>query len=608
MALLTLRNLSIRFGGPAVLEDVSLSIEPGERACITGRNGEGKSTLLKIIAGILPPDEGAILMQPGIKIEYLSQDVPEDRPGTVAEIVAQHARDEHQNALPTVARFMTLLGLPSEAPFQTLSGGLRRRVLLAAALAAEPDLLLLDEPTNHLDIESIEWIETYLARATCACLFVTHDRAFLKRTAQRVFDLDRGRLAGWNCGYATFLERKAQLLEEEEAHWERKEKKLAVEEEWIRRGVKARTTRNEGRVAALQNLRREFSERREALGTSRLQIGHAAGSGVKVAKLERVSFTYPGAEQPILSDFSATILRGERIGIIGPNGSGKTTLLRLLAGTLTPQQGTVELGARVQLALFDQLRAQLKPEETVIENLAEGKEELIINGTRKHVFGYLQDFLFTPERARTRVKALSGGERARLLLAKLFLNPGNLLIMDEPTNDLDIETLELLEEQLLNYTGTLILVSHDREFLDHVITSSFVLEGEGRVSFCVGGYAEWYRWKAQRLQAQKSDKESKKQKTERTDAPERPMESTNTGGNRQRTDRLTYGEKRELATLPERIATLEQEVEALQTQLNDPSFFVRETAAATAAAARLPLAQAELETILERWMDLESRQ
>ena len=592
MALITLRDVSVRFGGPVVLDAVNLSVEPGERACVTGRNGEGKSTLLKILAGLVAPDAGEIVRQPGLRIEYLSQDVPDDMPGTAADVVAHRAPGEHDLAAPAAARFMSQLGVAPETPFNSLSGGLRRRTLLAAALAAEPDLLLLDEPTNHLDIGSIEWLETFLARANCACLFVTHDRAFLKRTARRVLDLDRGRLAGWDCGYATFLERKAQLLEEEAALWERKEKKLAVEEAWIRRGVKARTTRNEGRVAALMKLREEFRGRRAQSGTSRLQLGGAEASGVKVVKIDNVSFAHPGAERPILRNFSATILRGERIGVIGPNGSGKTTLLRLLAGDLAPQVGTVEIGARVELAMFDQLRARLHPEETVVENLAEGKDEIVVNGVRKHVYGYLQDFLFTPDRARTPVKALSGGERARLLLAKLFLNPGNLLVMDEPTNDLDIETLELLEEQLLDYTGTLVLVSHDREFLDHVVTSSFVLEGDGQVRFCAGGYADWLR--------QRADSATPAAEASREAAPAaRPT--------RKRDDRLGYGEKRELAALPAKIEVLEQEVADIHALLADGTAFVRDAAAATAAAERLPSAQAELDALLERWMALESR-
>lgn len=598
MSLITLHDVSIRFGGPEILDCVNVNIEAGERACITGRNGEGKSTLLKVISGHLKPDEGEIIRLPNLRVAYLSQDVPADTPGTVEEIVERHALDEHGIPSPAVARYATQLEIDGRAVFNSLSGGMRRRVLLASALATEPDLLLLDEPTNHLDVDSIEWLENFLCRSTCACLFVTHDRAFLRRTAQRVLDLDRGRLAGWNCDYTTFLQRKSQLLEEEAAVWEKRGKRLAQEEIWIRRGVKARTTRNEGRVAALLKLREEFSQRRHQSGTSKLQIGQAEGSGVKVAKITDMTFAYPGTETPIVKNFSATILRGERVGIIGPNGSGKTTLLRLLSGQLAPQQGTVDIGTRVQLAMFDQLRAELRQEETVLENLAEGKDELMVNGVRKHVYGYLQDFLFTPERGRTPVKSLSGGEKARLLLAKLFLNPGNLLIMDEPTNDLDIETLELLEEQLLDYKGTLVLVSHDREFLDKVVTSSFVLEGDGTVQLSPGGYADWTIQKKRALEAAAAKTESA-----RTQAV---ANQTSPAGNK-KASRLGYMEKRELTTLPAKIAALEKELADLNERLVDGSIFASNPAAATAAMERLPQAQHELETIIERWMDLESR-
>ncbi|HPB12137.1 MAG TPA: ATP-binding cassette domain-containing protein, partial [Kiritimatiellia bacterium] len=477
MALLSLRGVSVQYGGPAVLDNVSFSIEPGDRACVTGRNGEGKSTLLKVIAGLASPDAGEIIRQPGLRTAYLTQDVPGDTDGTVADLVAQglgrETRDAHH---PGPALFLTQLGLDGDTPFNTLSGGMRRRALLARALASDPDLLLLDEPTNHLDIETIEWLEGFLRKSRCACLFVTHDRAFLKRVAVKVLDLDRGQLAGWDCDYATFLQRKQDLLNDEAVYWERKSKRLAQEEAWIRRGVKARTTRNEGRVAALLELRETFKRRRTQGGVSRLQLDASEASGEQVLKIEGLTFAYPGGA-PVIRDFSAKVLRGERIGIIGPNGAGKTTLLNLLCGRLAPDAGRVTAGARVQLAFFDQLRARLDLEASVIQNLADDKDEVTVGGVRKHVFGYLGDFLFTPDRARTPVKALSGGERARLLLAKLFLQPGNLLVMDEPTNDLDIETLELLEEQLLGYAGTLLLVSHDRAFLDNVVTSTFVLEG-----------------------------------------------------------------------------------------------------------------------------------
>jgi len=590
MALLSLRGVSVQYGGPAVLDTVSFSIEPGDRACVTGRNGEGKSTLLKVIAGLASPDAGEIIRQPGLRTAYLTQDVPGDTDGTVADLVAQglgrETRDAHH---PGPALFLTQLGLDGDTPFNTLSGGMRRRALLARALASDPDLLLLDEPTNHLDIETIEWLEGFLRKSRCACLFVTHDRAFLKRVAVKVLDLDRGQLAGWDCDYATFLQRKQDLLNDEAVYWERKSKRLAQEEAWIRRGVKARTTRNEGRVAALLELRETFKRRRTQGGVSRLQLDAAEASGEQVLKIEGLSFAYPGGA-PVIRDFSAKVLRGERIGIIGPNGAGKTTLLNLLCGRLAPDAGRVTAGARVQLAFFDQLRARLDLEASVIQNLADDKDEVTVGGVRKHVFGYLGDFLFTPDRARTPVKALSGGERARLLLAKLFLQPGNLLVMDEPTNDLDIETLELLEEQLLGYAGTLLLVSHDRAFLDNVVTSTFVLEGDGRVGLYPGGYADWLE--------QRPDTEP--------DAGKKPAGTAARPAARAQT-RLSFKEKRDREELPARIEALEGEVSALHATLGDAALYTNDPAAIAAAQARLPRAEAELEAAFERWAEIEAR-
>ncbi len=594
MSLITLHEVSVSFGGSPVLDSVSVNIEAGERSCVTGRNGEGKSTLLKIIAGIVTPDSGEIIRSSGLRTAYLSQDVPSDVPGTVADIVNREAGDDHGNVRPTAARYLSQLGIDPSVQFNSLSGGMRRRVRLAAAIASEPDILLLDEPTNHLDIESIEWLESFLQRANCTCLFVTHDRAFLLRTAKRVLDLDRGRLAGWDCDYPTFLKRKAALLDEEAVYWERKGKKLAVEEEWIRRGVRARRTRNEGRVVALEELRGEFSRRRAEMGTSRLQIASPEASGRKVVEIKNASFTYPAAEKPVIKDFSALIMRGERIGILGRNGTGKTTLLRLLTGYLKPDKGSVEIGSRVRISVFDQIDKTLRPDESVLANLAEGKEELVVNGTRKHVYGYLQDFLFTPDRARTPVSAISGGERARLLLAKLFLDPGNLLVMDEPTNDLDIETLELLEEQLLEYKGTLILVSHDRQFIDNVVTSSFVLEGDGSVGFSPGGYADWAR---QRAYAQQEQAPLKKEKTTQ------PVSTQIQTG----PARLGYMEKREHAALPEKIKALEKEVSDINQTLSQGTIFVEDPAAAKSSTERLQAAQMDLECLLERWMELEER-
>ena len=450
--LLSLKDVSLAFGGPAVLDRVSLSVSRGLRAALTGRNGEGKSTLMKVIAGMREPDSGEIVRAPGLKVAYVGQEVAHE---------------------------------------QGRSGGQIRKAKLEEAILSQPDLLLLDEPTNHLDTETIDWLEAMLRRQRdSAVILVTHDRRFLRRVATSIFDLDRGELAGWQCDYPTFVKRKAELMADEAVYWERKSKKLREEEAWIRRGVKARTTRNEGRVAALMKLRAEFAARRERVGTATMRLDTAAPGGERVLKIEHLAFGYGGAA-PIVSDFTADVLRGERIGILGRNGAGKTTLLKLLTGRLTPTSGSVTLGTNVEMAFLDQLRGELKEDYTVGENIASDRDEVVVGGIRKHVYSYLADFLFPPERVRTPVKALSGGERARLMLAKLFLKPANLLIMDEPTNDLDIETLELLEEQLLAYRGTLLLVSHDREFLDNVVTSTFVLEGDGSVKCFPGGYSDY---------------------------------------------------------------------------------------------------------------------
>ena len=455
--LLSLKDVSLAFGGPPVLDRVSISVSRGLRAALTGRNGEGKSTLMKVIAGMREADSGEIVRAPGLKVAYVGQDV---------------------------------------SAIDGRSGGQSRRARLEEALLSQPDLLLLDEPTNHLDTEAIDWLEAMLKRMRdSAVLLVTHDRRFLRRIATSIFDLDRGELAGWPCDYTTFVKRKADLLADEAVYWERKSKKLREEEAWIRRGVKARTTRNEGRVAALKKLRAEFAARRSRVGTATMRLDTAAPGGERVLKIENLSFAYPGG-RPIVSGFTADVLRGERIGILGRNGAGKTTLLNLLTAHLAPDSGAVTLGTGVEMAFLDQLRGELKDDLTVGENIASDRDEVVVGGVRKHVYSYLADFLFPPERVRTPVKALSGGERARLMLAKLFLRPANLLVMDEPTNDLDIETLELLEEQLLAYRGTLLLVSHDREFLDNVVTSTFVLEGDGSVKCYPGGYSDYESQKA----------------------------------------------------------------------------------------------------------------
>ena len=575
--LLSLKDVSLAFGGPQVLDKVSLSISKGMRAALTGRNGEGKSTLFKVIAGTLEPDAGEIVRAPGLKVAYVSQGV-EDADGDAR------------------------------------SGGEIRRARLEATILAKPDLLLLDEPTNHLDFEAIDWLEGMIRRQRdMAVLVVTHDRRFLKRVATQIFDLDRGELSGWPCDYATFVKRKAELLSDEAVYWERKSKKLAQEEAWIRRGVKARTTRNEGRVAALMKLREEFAARRAPVGTSTMKLDTAAPGGVRVLKVENLGFSY--GDRKIVSHFTADVLRGERIGILGRNGAGKTTLLKLLTGRLAPDEGSVTMGTNVSLAFLDQLRGELNPELTVGENVASDRDEVIVGGARKHVYSYLADFLFAPERVRTPVKALSGGERARLMLAKLFLKPANLLVMDEPTNDLDVETLELLEEQLLNYTGTLLLVSHDREFLDHVVTSTFVLEGDGEVECYPGGYEDYVRQRGGELkklklelkleleEKEKEKLELKKKVGKRTvkiplSNSNSDLQLSNSNSNRQLKKKLSYNEKRELEALPAKIEELEEEIADIQAA--DP---VKEYARY----ADLPAKEVELERLVDRWAALAER-
>ncbi len=558
--LMSLKDVSLAFGGPAILDGVSISISKGLRAALTGRNGEGKSTLMKVIAGELEPDSGEIVRAPGLRTVYVSQEVPHDRPG--------------------------------DAAFNALSGGGRRRKILEEALLSKPDLLLLDEPTNHLDIEAIDWLEGFIRRSReMAVLIVTHDRRFLKRVATQIFDLDRGELSGWECDYATFVKRKAELLADEAVYWERKSKKLAQEEAWIRRGVKARTTRNEGRVAALMKLREEFAARRKSVGSATMKLDTAAPGGVRVLKIENLSFSYDGA-RAIISNFTADVLRGERVGILGGNGAGKTTLLKLLTGRLQPTAGRVTIGTNVEMAFFDQLRTELKPELSVKENVASDRDEVVVGGIKKHVYSYLADFLFTPERCRTPVKALSGGERARLLLAKLFMRPANLLVMDEPTNDLDVETLELLEEQLLAYSGTLLLVSHDREFLDNVVTSTFVLEGDGQVRCYPGGYEDYLRQRPVPVRA--NAKAEKASETNRREVA---------SGSR----KLSYGEKREFDALPAKIDALEKEVAELRETLSSGDLYRTDPVRAQASATRLPEAEAELDAAVERWAELGER-
>lgn len=553
--LLSLKDVSLAFGGPSVLDNVSISISRGLRAALTGRNGEGKSTLFKVIAGEMEVDSGEIVRAPNLKTVFVSQAVPADREG--------------------------------DESFNKLSGGKRRRKILEEALLAHPDLLLLDEPTNHLDVETIDWLEGMIRRQRdMAVLIVTHDRRFLKRVADKIYDLDRGELSGWECDYSTFVKRKAELLADEAVYWERKSKKLVQEEAWIRRGVKARTTRNEGRVAALMKLREEFAARRVSAGKAEIKLDTAAAGGVRVLKIENLNFSY--GERPIVRDFTHDVLRGERIGILGANGAGKTTLIKLLTGALQPDSGTVTIGTNVEMAFLDQLRGELKSELTVGENIASDRDEVVVGGVRKHVYSYLADFLFTPERVRTPVKALSGGERARLMLAKLFLKPSNLLIMDEPTNDLDIETLELLEEQLIAYKGTLLLVSHDREFFDNVVTSTFVLEGDGKVDTYPGGYEDYLRQRTVR------EKEKPKVAAAAKEA-KRP------------TNKLSYNEQRELKALPAMIEELEKEIAAMEAFLSDSDSYNDDPRKYKDFSDALPDKRTQLERAVDRWAELEER-
>jgi ABC transport system ATP-binding/permease protein len=502
MALISLQEVSLGFGGPLLLDEINLQVERGEWVGLLGRNGMGKSTLLKLVYGSLAPERGVVARQQNLRVAYLPQEIPQGLAGTVTEVVAS-GLDESTPGPKTkpeeapwqrqlqVEQVIARMSLDPQANFDSLSAGLKRRVLLARGLVKSPDLLLLDEPTNHLDIQSIDWLETFLKRWGGTLLFVTHDRVFLQKLTTRIVELDRGRLFDWDCDYVTFLKRKEALLAAERDQNTLFDKKLAMEEQWIRQGIEARRTRNEGRVRALLRLRELRRERREQPGKIRMQIQSERRSGRLVIEAEEVGFSF-GA-QAIVRNLSTTIQRGDKVGIIGPNGSGKTTLLRILMGELSPQHGEVKHGANVEMAYFDQLRSQLDETKSVLDNVGEGRDTITINGKPRNLIGYLEDFLFTRERLNAPISALSGGERNRLLLARLLARPANLLVLDEPTNDLDIETLEILENLLLEYTGTLLLVSHDRAFLNNLVTSTLAMDGAGGVSETIGGYDDWQR-------------------------------------------------------------------------------------------------------------------
>ena len=601
MPLVSLDHVSMAYGHLPLLDDASLQIEAGERVCVIGRNGTGKSTLLQIIAGEITADAGSVWRQPAIRIGRLVQDIPLSTDRRVFEVVAEgFGEAAHVDAWQVelrVTMVLTRLGLPADAIVSALSGGWRRRVLLARALVAQPDLLLLDEPTNHLDIESMTWLESFLSDYPGAVVFVTHDRVFLQRVATRIVELDRGRLTSWPGDYNTFLRRKDDLLSNETTQNDKFDKKLAQEETWLRQGVKARRTRDEGRVRALLAMRKERAARRALIGKVRLQAETGDRSGQVVFEADAISKRF--GDRPVVRDATLRVMRGDRIGLIGPNGSGKTTLLRMLIGNLQPDAGEVRQGTNVQIAYYDQQREQLDPELTVFETVGDGNDTVTVNGRTQHVHGYLRDFLFPPERANSRVKALSGGERNRLLLARLLTRPANVLVLDEPTNDLDIETLELLEAQLVEWSGTLLLVSHDRAFIDHVVTSTWVFEGEGRVEEYVGGYEDWLRQRAASPAAVTLSEPSAEMPPI---APIRP-ETEGAGPSR----KLTFKERRELDELPLRIENLEGEQDRLTVSVNAPHFYKESSGAIATTLARLDELKSLLLQAYKRWDELDSR-
>ncbi|PXF63458.1 ATP-binding cassette ATPase Uup [Kangiella spongicola] len=624
MSLVTLQQVEVGYGGPALLNKVDFAIEPGERICIIGRNGVGKSTLLKVVNREIIPDDGSLRFQEGVKVAKLTQEVPSDTKGTIFQVVSsglghvgelllefrQLITNADEASMEKMARVqqkieaedgwamdqrvqsvINRLGLDADIEFEALSGGMKRRVLLAQALVEQPDVLLLDEPTNHLDIESIEWLEGFLKAYKGSILFITHDRQFLKSLATRIVEIDRGQLTSWPGDYDNYLRRKEERLAAEEKQNSEFDKKLAQEEVWIRQGIKARRTRNEGRVRRLEAARKEHSERRKLIGNVDMKAQQAELSGKKVIEATDISMRYQGRQ--LIDNFSTLTMRGDKVGIIGPNGCGKSTLIKILLGNLSPDQGTVKLGTKLDIAYFDQHRAQLDETKSAMDNVSEGKDMMMINGKERHVISYMQDFLFTPERARAPITALSGGERNRLLLAKILAKPANLLILDEPTNDLDIETLELLEDMLENYTGTMLLVSHDRDFINNVVTSSIVFEGDGQVNEYVGGYDDWLR--------QRKAKEPKKSATQSSDKAKQTSEKT-----RRKTAKLSYKDQRELDQLPAKIAELEQKIEQVQNTMAEPDFYQQDHEKVASVSAELDSYESGLEQLFERWEELEA--
>ena len=626
MALLSLQDVSISFGGSPLLDKVSMQVEKGERVCLLGRNGEGKTTLLKLISGEITADKGTISLQKGTSIAGLSQELPADLTGSVYDVVAtglgeiggfleeyrhltrslaQGADDsmlKRMNVLQDklergkvwqvrqrVETVLTRMTLEPDVRVETLSVGYKRRVLLASALVAEPEILLLDEPTNHLDTSSINWVEEFLEKYRGTLIFVTHDRMFLQKLATRIVEIDRGQLFSADCGYRIFLERRQAALEAEEVQRSGFMRKLTKEEAWIRKGIKARRTRNEGRVKALIKMREEQQSWRRQAGSAKIRIQEAESTGKLV--IEAIGVSHGFGEKPLIKDFSVKIIRGDRIGIIGPNGIGKSTLLRILLSEIVPDQGEIRTGTRLEIVYFDQLREQLDWDKTVQDNVADGKDLIDINGSPRHVLGYLKEFLFSPDRARGPVRILSGGERNRLLLARLFARPCNVLVLDEPTNDLDIETLELLEERLLDYSGVILLVSHDREFLNNVVTGTLVFEPNGAIREYAGGYDDWLRQRVLPVEEKKAHKE-------------RPAEKVRV--KKQQPRKLTFKEGKELEALPGRIELLEQEQKELYKQLADPELYRGGGDRIAPARIRVDTLQQELDEAYARWEKLES--
>jgi len=595
MSLLSLNQISFGWGGAPLLDEINLEINAGERIGLLGRNGAGKSTLMKLLAGELEPEEGQLKREKDLRVARLVQEVPSGCAQRVHDYVAEEAAlfYEHEWEIEhAVEQILARMNLQGDVTFDSLSSGMKRRVLLARSIVQSPDILLLDEPTNHLDIPSIRWLEQFLQTYSGTLLFVTHDRMFLQALATRIVEIDRGHIYDWTCDYDTFLKRKEAFLESEEKQNALFDKKLAEEEIWIRKGIKARRTRNEGRVRALKKLREERSQRRDKVGNVNMQVANASRSGQLVVEAKDVSFSYES--ETVIHDFSTLIMRGDKVGIIGRNGAGKTTLLKLLLGELKPDTGTIRLGTNLEILYFDQLREQIDEEKTVVENVGEGQETLEINGKPKHIYGYLQDFLFTPERARRPARFLSGGERNRLLLAKLFKRPTNLMIFDEPTNDLDAETLELLEELISNHPGTLLLVSHDRAFLNNVVTATLVFEEDGQVKEYAGGYDDYLLQSEYGRATQKNTNGAKGRIEEKSVKTSKVV-------------KLSFKEQRELEQIPQRIEELETEQTQLHTAMASPEFFKQSNEIIAEATSRVEAIQQELESLLERWEILDAR-